>query len=230
MNNLAYFEGFVENHERLEINKLLNKRNNMDGIALMNMLEPNSVSCCFFDPQYRGVLDKMNYGNEGSRQIIRSQLKQMDDSIIINFVRNIERVLKPSGHLFLWVDKYHLCTGVNEWFKNTDMELVDMITWDKERMGMGYRTRKQTEHLVVFQKLPKRAKNIWTNHSIRDIWRERVDTKKHPHAKPIKLQAELIKCVTREDDLVLDPCAGSFSVLESCSIANRDFIGGDING
>lgn len=35
-------------------------------------------------------------------------------------------MLIPSGHLFLWVDKFHLCTGVLDWFKNTDLELVDL--------------------------------------------------------------------------------------------------------
>lgn len=191
---------------------------------------PNSVSCCFFDPQYRGVLDKMKYGNEGNRQIIRSQLTQMGEELIVDFIKHIDRLLQPSGHLFLWVDKFHLCTGINAWFVDTELRLVDMITWDKQKMGMGYRTRKQTEHLVIFQKLPKRAKNVWVNNSIRDIWSEKVDTKLHPHAKPIGLQTELIKSVTQKGDLVLDPCAGSFSVLESCFMAGRDFIGSDLNG
>lgn len=234
MNNLAHFENFIEHtvfhHKRSKITRLLNKKNKIDGIALMDILELNSISCCFFDPQYRGVLDKMKYGNEGSRQIVRSQLEQMDEHLIVKFIQHIEKVLQPSGHLFLWIDKYHLCTGINKWFDDVDLELVDMITWDKEKMGMGYRTRKQTEHLVVFQKLPKRAKDIWVNRSIRDIWREKVNTKLHPHTKPIGLQAEIIKSVTKENDLILDPCAGSFSVLESCVMANRDFIGGDING
>ena len=25
----------------------------------------------------------------------------------------------PSGHLFLWVDKFHLCQSVLDWFKGT---------------------------------------------------------------------------------------------------------------
>ncbi len=212
------------------IQKVMNKRNKMDGVKLMSLLGEHSVSCCFFDPQYRGVLDKMKYGNEGSRQIKRSNLKQMNESLIIDFINNIERVLMPSGHLFLWVDKYHLCTGVNKWFENTNMELVDMITWDKERMGMGYRTRKQTENLIIFQKLPKRAKGVWLDRAIRDIWREKLNNKVHPHQKPVQLQARLIESVTKKEDLILDPCAGSFSTLEACRTVGRDFIGTDING
>src|ERR1051325_2268875 len=73
----------------------------MDGLVLLKSLENNSASAVFFDPQYRGILDKMNYGNEGERQIERSKLIQMSERKIISFVREINRVLKPSGHLFL---------------------------------------------------------------------------------------------------------------------------------
>jgi site-specific DNA-methyltransferase (adenine-specific) len=73
----------------------------MDGLNLLQSLENNSVSAVFFDPQYRGILDKMNYGNEGERQIERSKLIQMSERKIISFMREINRVMKPSGHLFL---------------------------------------------------------------------------------------------------------------------------------
>jgi site-specific DNA-methyltransferase (adenine-specific) len=78
-----------------------NSKLKMDGLALLKSLENNSVSAVFFDPQYRGVLDKMNYGNEGERQIERSKLVQMGEKKIISFVREINRTLKSSGHLFL---------------------------------------------------------------------------------------------------------------------------------
>src|SRR5687768_2563896 len=78
-----------------------NTKLKMDGLTLLKSLEDYSVSIVFFDPQYRGVLDKMNYGNEGERQIERSKLIQMNEKKIISFVREINRVLKPSGHLFL---------------------------------------------------------------------------------------------------------------------------------
>ncbi|WP_342352669.1 hypothetical protein [Helicobacter muridarum] len=46
------------------------------GLTLMQSLESQSVDLCFFDPQYRGVLDKMKYGNEGERQKGRAALHQ----------------------------------------------------------------------------------------------------------------------------------------------------------
>ena len=132
---------------------LMNAKNNADGLELMASINDCCVSTAFFDPQYRGILDKLKYGNEGvSRGKARSSLPQMDEEIIISFINEINRVLKSSGHLFLWVDKFHLCQGVLDWFLDTSLNLVDMIVWDKGKIGMGYRTRRKSEYLIVFQK------------------------------------------------------------------------------
>ena len=211
------------------VNKvLLNHRNKIDGLLLLTSLEKESVKVAFFDPQYRGVLDKLSYGNEGKgRGKARSSLRQMDFGTIVKFINEINRVLLPSGHLFLWVDKFHLCQGVLEWFIDTDLNLVDMITWDKDKIGMGYRTRRKSEYLIVFQKKPIRAKDVWKSHSIPDVWNEKV-VKTHPHSKPVKLQEALILATSEENDLILDPAAGGYSVLEACKNLKRNFIGGDI--
>lgn len=212
----------------LENKILLNYKNKIDGLVLLKGIDTESVKVAFFDPQYRGVLDKLSYGNEGvGRGKARSSLQQMDLGTIIKFINEINRVLLPSGHLFLWVDKFHLCQGVLEWFMHTDLNLVDMITWDKDKIGMGYRTRRKSEYLIVFQKKPIRAKDVWKSHSIPDVWTEKV-VKTHPHSKPINLQKTLIEATSNEGDLILDPAAGGYSVFEACKIINRNFIGGDI--
>ena len=207
-----------------------NRRVAMDGIALMSQLPDACIAAAFFDPQYRGVLDKLGYGNEGVlRGQKRSALPQMSSDTIAEFIRAIDRVLGPSGHLFLWIDKFHLCSGINEWIEDTELETVDLVTWDKGRIGMGYRTRRRSEYLVVLQKAPKRAKGVWTRHDIPDVWEEKaVSNAVHP--KPVELQRALIEAVTAPGDVVLDPAAGSFSVLEACQLAGRTFVGCDVNG
>ena len=125
----------------------------MDGLELLERLPEGCVDAAFFDPQYRGVLDKLGYGNEGVlRGQRRSALPQMSSETIGAFIQGIGRVLGPSGHLFLWIDKYHLCSGIGEWVEGTDLETVDLVTWNKGRIGMGYRTRRTAEYLVVLQK------------------------------------------------------------------------------
>ncbi|MGB9887868.1 MAG: DNA-methyltransferase [Moorellales bacterium] len=201
--------------------------NRCDGRELLAAVRDASVPCVFFDPQYRGVLDKLAYGNEGeTRGRRRSKLPQMNEDIIREFIAGIARVLIPSGHLFLWVDKFHLCEGITGWLP-ADLRTVDMIVWNKLKMGMGYRTRRQCEYLMVIQKLPLRAKGVWAIHDLPDVWEEYV-TADHPHAKPVRLQARLIEAVTNPGDVVLDPAAGSFSVLEACRLTGRRFLGGDL--
>ncbi len=201
----------------------------MDGREFLSLLSDNSIPVAFFDPQYRGVLDHLSYGNEGkSRGKSRTSLLQMSEDVITDFIGRLGEVLLPSGHLFLWVDKFHLCSGVQDWLVGTDLGVVDLITWDKERMGMGYRSRRVCEYLMVLQKVPRRAKGVWTRHDIRDVWREKLDSGAGTHAKPIGLQRALIEAVSNEGDVIIDPAAGTFSVLSSCDLSGRNFLGCDI--
>ena len=206
----------------------INKKNKANGLDLLADINDKTVATAFFDPQYRGVLDKLKYGNEGkARGKERCKLTQMDEDTIVTFIKEIDRVLKDSGHLFLWVDKFHLCQGVLDWFTDTNLNLVDMVVWDKGKIGMGYRTRRKSEYLVVLQKSPVRAKGCWNDHSIPDVWEEKTP-KIHPHSKPIELQKRLITATTQYGDYVLDPASGGYSVYEGCKALGRDFIGCDI--
>ena len=206
----------------------INKKNKANGLDLLTDINDKTVATAFFFFFYRGVLDKLKYGNEGqARGKARCELIQMDEDTIVNFIKEIDRVLKDSGHLFLWVDKFHLCQGVLDWFTDTNLNLVDMVVWDKGKIGMGYRTRRKSEYLVVLQKSPVRAKGCWNDHGIPDVWEEKTP-KIHPHSKPVELQKRLIAATTQDGDYVLDPASGGYSVYEACKALGRDFIGGDI--
>lgn len=215
-----------------DIKNLANKRNEGDGLKLLAQLPDNSVATAFFDPQYRGVMDKLNYGNEGSRQKGRADLAQMPEDIIKKFLAELSRVIRPSGHLMLWIDKFHLVEGIKPWLNGLPFQVVDQLTWDKGRIGMGYRTRRRSEYLVIIQKLPIKAKGVWTSHNIPDVWCEKIENVRtgHTHAKPEKLQSALIEATTAKGDLVIDPAAGGFSVLRSATNSERNFIGTDLLG
>lgn len=72
----------------------------MNGLDLLKQIKGETLKVIFFDPQYRGILDKMSYGNEGvKRGKERSELPQMTEEIIKEFLKNIERVLLPNGYL-----------------------------------------------------------------------------------------------------------------------------------
>lgn len=213
-----------------QLSPLLNQRNQMNGLYLLDLLDGSSVKVVFFDPQYRGILDKMSYGNEGkNRGKERSSLPQMSEETIKDFLAKIERILKSNGYLFLWIDKFHLMEGVKKWFeKFKTLEIVDMITWDKKKMGMGYRSRRRNEYCVVVQKEPRQAKSTWFLHNIPDVWEEKLVCKEHAHSKPIELQKQLILATSKKNDLIVDPASGGYSVFIACLGVNRNFLGCDL--
>ena len=208
-----------------------NTRLKMDGKKFLSLLPECAIPVAFFDPQYRGVLEKLSYGNEGeNRGRRRAAFEQMTEKIIAQFIRGIDKALIPSGHLFLWIDKFHLCQGVKAWLDGTNLDIVDMLTWDKGTFGMGYRTRRRAEYCVVLQKQPRKAKGVWKIHNIPDVVQESVSRRDHPHAKPVDLQGMLMAAVSHEGDYVIDPAAGSFSVLQAALNQHRTFLGCDLNG
>lgn len=207
-----------------------NSRQKMDAVDLMSRLPDRIARLVVFDPQYRTGLDKLKFGNEGERQKGRAALPQMTDDTITFLVEESERILHPSGHLAMWVDKFAIGSGQHLKYlqRAKHLRIVDLICWNKMDFGMGRRARCMTEYLVIVQKEPTIAKDVWTDHRIPDCWAEGRNLARHPHAKPYVLTDRIIRACTVKGDLVVDPCAGGYVTLDACLLAKREFIGGDI--
>lgn len=209
---------------------LPNRRQVGDGRDLLIALPEGSAAAAFFDPQYRDLMEHLDYGNEGAgRGARQSMLPAMDGPTIAEFMGLIERALAPGGHLFQWCDKYMLCEGVASIPAGYELRKVDMVTWRKRAFGQGARTRRVSEHVLVWQKPPVSAKD-WADHALRDVWPERVahNAKGHPHRKPVGLQRRLIAAAVPPGGLVVDPAAGSYSVMAAAQAAGREFLGCDL--
>jgi site-specific DNA-methyltransferase (adenine-specific) len=200
-----------------------------DALALLHSLRDSCSPLVFFDPQHREGLNKLSYGNEGvERQRARAQLPAMTSEYIDAVCREIMRVLWPSGYLMRWIDPFGLCTGQHLRIVDETCQCVDLIAWDALRMGMGYRSRRRGDYLLIFQKPPIKAKSTWRDHGIPDRWQEKVDRKIHPHIKPANLTTRLIAATTAPGDLVIDPAAGSFTAMHAALALGREFIGCDL--
>jgi site-specific DNA-methyltransferase (adenine-specific) len=214
----------------------LDRRNKADGLKLLKTTPSEYTRLVFFDPQYRQLLDHLKYGDEGKRQTARVALPQMSGETIRRFGHEIVRVLKPSGYVAMWIDKYILTEGLAPSYFDTDelvptLKMVDLITWNKGKIGMGYRSRRKGEYLLIFQKYPIKARATWhTMPCIPDVWDEKIEGRIHVHQKPIGLQRAIIEATTRKGEVVMSPTAGSFSVMEAAHACGRRFLGGDILG
>jgi site-specific DNA-methyltransferase (adenine-specific) len=203
-----------------------NIRQHGDALTLLCSLAVDCTPLMFFDPQYRGVLDKLAYGNEGARQRGRFNLPAMTGDYIDACCRESARVLRPSGYLLRWTDTFHLCEG--DHLRITELKCVDLIAWDSLRLGNGYRSRRRGDYLLVLQKPPLIAKATWRDHGIPNRWQEKIVRGIHPHLKPMGLITRLIEAITTPGELVVDPAAGSFVVMQAARELGRDFIGCDL--
>jgi site-specific DNA-methyltransferase (adenine-specific) len=206
----------------------LNMIQHGDALTLLRALPEGCAALGFFDPQYRELLTRQAYGNEGKRQAERAKLPAMSPEYIDAIINEFARVLAPSSYLMRWIDKFCLCEGHHLRISSDLLKVVDLIATDNERIGMGYRARCCGDYLLVLQKPPLKARATWRDHGIRDRWREKVDRKIHPHVKPIGLIERLIAAVTVPGDLVIDPAAGSFVVMHAARRLGRDFCGCDL--
>jgi site-specific DNA-methyltransferase (adenine-specific) len=198
-----------------------------DALTLLRSLPDGCTPLLFFDPQFRGVLDKLQYGNEAARQKRRFALPAMTVDYIDQCCREGARVLAPSAYLLRWSDTFHLCEGDHLRIADV-LKCVDMIAWDSLRPGNGYRSRRRGDYLLVLQKPPLATKSTWRDHGIPNRWPEKVDRRIHPHIKPIGLITRLIGAITHPGDLVVDPAAGSFTVMHAAHQLGRNFIGCDL--
>ena len=176
------------------------------------------------DPQY-----------ESSQKVSRIKdypLIYQSESEISWFLKEISRVLEPGGFCFLWISKEILMTGkFLVWLRgSSELKVVDLLIWAKPHFGFGSYFRNQVEFGLLIQKYPTNSKRF-KNRSLGNVWTESVianSKRNHPHQKPKGLVKAIIEATTDENDLVVDPCAGSFMVLEACRELGREFMGCDL--
>ena len=214
--------------EKTELEKagecLLNTKQQGEALELLSNLENNSVSLVFFDPQYEPVKNVLS---------VNYPLYSQSDYQILRILEQIERVLKPSAFCLLWVNKTLLGNDrVPLWLlKTPSLKIVDCLVWHKKNyLGLGNWLRSNAEFCFLIQKRPQKGK-LFKNRNFGNVWEEsvvKVSERKHPHQKPKQLIKTLIEATTNERDLVVDPCAGSFIVLEVCQELNWEFLGCDL--
>lgn len=106
---------------------------------------------------------------------------------------------------------------------------VDQILQDRVRDENGKSKYKTDGNGVVVMGQAKKGvplSDVWEIPYLNPKAKERVG---YPTQKPIILLEQIIKLVTDEGDLVLDPFAGSGTTLVAAKMSNRNYLGFDIS-
>jgi DNA modification methylase len=187
-----------------------------DCLELMKNIPDKSVSSIFTDIPYNQINRKSNglrKLNKGSADVLSFDLNY--------FLEEINRVCFGSFYIFCSTEQTSL---IRSFFSKNKLSTRHCI-WEKTNpspMNGQYIWLSSIENCIF----AKNKKSIFNEHCKSSVWRfPNGKSKKHPTEKPIKLFEYLINVSSNENDLILDPCAGSGTTLVAAKKLNRQFIG-----
>src|SRR3954454_10039978 len=135
---------------------------------------------------------------------------------------------------FVFMDWRHL-REILDAGQSSFPELKNLIVWNKDNAGMGSLYRSKHELIFVFKigtgahinnvelgRHGRNRSNVWDYPGISSMLRGRLEElAMHPTVKPVAMIAEAIKDASHPKGLVLDPFAGSGTILIAAEKTGR---------
>lgn len=153
---------------------------------------------------------------------------------VAEFAQWCSNVLAPGGIVVTWYSHHHLNKVMMELGRHLHYQwlFVSPLYGTGAMRWLSFQPRYQLA--LIYGKDEKirlnRSTDDLTPGCIADLIPAGEREKSlHDHQKTICQQQYLVEAFTNEDDLVCDPCAGSWTTAEACRLTNRRFIGSDIN-
>ena len=214
------------------------KMNNLylgNSIELLNGLPDDVVDMIATDPPYP-TTSRGNAGNSGGmlqKDINKKgQVFENNDIHIREWIYQLYRVLKPSGHCYIMTNHKNLQSYLNE-CSNAGFKFIKSLIWNKGNKIMGQFYMSQYEYILFFRKgRGVKINNCGTSDILKvdNVKRKREDgSNYHDTEKPVELMEILIKNSSDKGELVLDPFAGTGSTLVAAQNLNRNYIGMEID-
>lgn len=222
-----------------------------DCLELMGLIPHEQFDLIFADPPYLLSNDgitchagRMVSVNKGKWD--RSKGFSADYLFTKRWISLCQRLLKPNGTI--WVSgTSHIIHIVGTVMMELGLKILNDITWVKPNpppnLSCRYFTHasetiiwagrdKKCRHKFNYQLMKriaggKQMKSVWTD--IDAPGQQEKVFGKHPTQKPIALLERIIVASSDEDDLVLDPFAGSGTTGIAAARLNRNFIGIELN-
>ncbi len=215
--------------KNLPVNQILSG----DCLKVLSSFPEGVFDCCITDPPFNMSKTKGLGWAFSSHVTMQEQwdIFSKDDyfQFSVNWIREVLRVLKTNGNLFIF-GSFHCIFTIGFILQNMfDRRIISQIVWYKPNAQPNITCRmftESTEFIIwAVNNETKKAKN-WTfnyetmkamnnDKQMRNMWeipltpRSEKKHGKHPSQKPIAVVNRIMLAGTNEGDLILDPFSGS---------------------
>lgn len=219
------------------MDKFLNQITCADCLDILPQIPSNSIDLIATDPPYNiGDSNKLTKSGNKIRTNKESwgEWDSMDEKEYLEWIeRNIKefyRVLKDSGSLVMFFDKFNI-TYLRDMGVKIGFHPVNFYALFKRNPLPNFRKNGFTSGFelgMIFNKNKSKKKwnflkqNEMQNYFVYTIGQKETN---HPTEKPVQAFKRLIQIFTDKGDIVLDPFAGSGTTLVAAKSLGRNFIG-----
>lgn len=191
-----------------------------DCLDVILSLETASVDMVMIDPPY-STPTIASFG--------RTKCKRLSDLAIQEFYFSalkveLERIMKENAPLLIFCDDIYYAVLVGLFY---DWKQINLLVWDKKRIGMGSPFRRRHE-LLFYANRGTPPVNGTMSH-IPTILEYPLTKEYHGAEKPMELCRQLIAELTPETGLVVDLFMGSGTTGVAAKKTGRRFIGVELD-
>lgn len=187
-----------------------------DCVYLVKEIETGSVDMVLIDPPY-STPTVAAFGRQVTKRLSDLAIQEHYFSAIKS---ELERIMKPDAPLLVFCDDIYYAVLVGLFY---DWKQLNLLVWDKKRIGMGKPFRRRHE-LLFYANRGTPIVNGTMSH-IPTILEHPLTKEHHGAEKPVDLCQKLIAELTPGDGLVVDLFMGSGTTGVAATKAGRRFIG-----
>lgn len=177
-----------------------------DCLAVLPTLAGEPIAAVVTDPPYGTRVERDGYGR---RQLYHGSNHIEGDEDLSAFAAMLKHVV-PLLACDAWIGTFcspKLRYDAETVCRESGLSVTGEVIWDKRTPGLGGGIRYQHETVLLCRKGKASGRS-----GLLSVISELVAKQKeggHPHEKPLRLMAALVRYCSRPGDLILDPFAGS---------------------
>lgn len=198
---------------------------NMDCADGMRLMKEQGLKAdwCITDPPYGIGIEKMGFTTSGAKVIGKARRKDYTETGIWDSKRIeggvFDLIFDRSSEQLIFGGNYYtdILPPTKSW-----------CIWNKRLLTETDRNDFADCEMAWVSKGVARVINYMYNGMLQDDMRGK-EFRFHPTQKPSQMWCKILSLYTKEDDLILDPFAGSQSLRIACHKTNRQYIGFEID-